>query len=203
MTRALTSACRGLLAVLTLAVGGCRPQPVTEKGRVTMEQGPNVCACCGAELGDLCDVGVELPSSIAELSEDERSRRATITDEVATLDDEHFFIRANIEIPVHGREHPWVITVWGTLARQNFEKVLDRWDDPARTELGPYFSWVCDTLPGFETTHALPAEMTIRGVGLKPTLRLEESDHPLSRAQHDGLAEHEATELCRGILAPR
>ena len=50
------------------------------------------------------------------------------------LEELHFFIRGLIEIPVRGSAELLTYNVWVSLSPANFERAVQLWDDPARTE---------------------------------------------------------------------
>jgi hypothetical protein len=158
------------------------------------------CACCGAVVDGLWDVLIPLPDAVAAIPVAERAKRfRQFGDEAGVLDRKHCFVRANLEIPIRGRAAPWAVTGWGSLSKENFERMLDRWDDPARTELGALFSWFCNGLRGFEPLVPLKSDMIVRPVGQRPALRLHDGDHPLVAAQRGGLEAHVALDHARRL----
>jgi hypothetical protein len=134
---------------------------------------------------------------VAALPPEERERRCAIDDEAVILDGQWFFVRANLEIPVRGRERPWVLTVWGSLSAARFHEMIERWRDPRRTEMEPCFSWLCNGLACFPTTEPIAARMHVREVGVRPFYEVEPTDHPLAVAQREGLELHEAVALAQ------
>ena len=70
------------------------------------------------------------------LPEHERARRCVLDDELCDRRS-HFFIKGNLEIPVHNVEHPFVWTVWVSLSQANFERAVRLWNDPRRVQEPP------------------------------------------------------------------
>jgi hypothetical protein len=89
--------------------------------------------------------------------------------------------------------------VWGSLSRENFETLLKMHDDPKRVELPPMFSWLSTQLPEYPDTLNLKMYSHIQEPGLRPTFRLELTDHPLSQEYHHGIA----PERVKGIMMER
>lgn len=92
-----------------------------------------------------------------------------------------------MELPVVDGEGPFVWDVWVSLSEANFKRASDRWHDPNRTEEPPYFGWLCNSLPGYPETLSLKTNAHTRGVGIRPFIELEPTDHPLAVEQRDGI----------------
>jgi hypothetical protein len=50
-----------------------------------------------------------------------------------------------------------------------------------------YFSWLCNSIPAYPDTLHLKTAVHTREVGLRPTIELEATDHPLSIEQRNGI----------------
>ena len=62
-----------------------------------------VCATCGAFHAELplC-YGTQAPDLWETLSEAERTQRGELTTDLCSIDQAYFFVRGNLEIPIHG-----------------------------------------------------------------------------------------------------
>ena len=98
-----------------------------------------------------------------------------------------YFIRGVLTIPVLDDEDDFRYGAWSSLSQRSYERVIELWDDSARTEDPPYFGWFSNTLPGYPDTVNLPLDVVTQPDDLRPELVLHEGDHPLIREQREGI----------------
>lgn len=112
-----------------------------------------------------------------------KDRAKTFLDEdYCAIDDEHFFVRGIICLPIVGSAEDLRWGVWGFLSRENFETLLEMDEDPKCTELPPMYSWLSTRVPEYPETLSLKMYARIPELGLRPHFELELSDHPLRRS---------------------
>jgi hypothetical protein len=116
---------------------------------------------------------------------------------------EFFFVRSLIEIPVIGSDEPFRWGVWGSLSKQHFDRVVDLWTDPKLVDEPSYFSWLSNSIEGYPQTLNLKANMHSRTVEHRPFLQLEETDHPLAVEQRSGIAIQRLHEIAAQVLHKR
>lgn len=161
------------------------------------------CASCGAEH-DLAEIswGFNAPLQWDLLSEDERARSLLGGEqcEISSGEGRSFYIRGCLEIPIRGMDRTFTWGVWCSLSEQSYLEVSERWDDPGRTNLGPYFGWLCTNVPGYPETAFLKTMVHQREVGLRPLVQLEPTDHPLAIDQREGIEESRLKEIVIRLL---
>ena len=67
---------------------------------------------------------------------------------------------------------------------------------------GPALSWsvvLATRVPGYPDTDGLPATLRQRAPGLRPTVELDESDHPLAGEQARGITMGRVAEIGRRL----
>jgi hypothetical protein len=130
-----------------------------------------------------------------------KKRRETFLDEdFCAIKDHDFFVRGLIHLPIIGGAETFRWGVWGSLSRDNFDKLLKMNDDPKRTELPPMFSWLSNQIPEYPDTLNLKMYAHIQEPGQRPHFELEPTDHPLAQQYHHGIAPERVKELMRGRL---
>ena len=147
------------------------------------------CAKCGG-AHDVAQFswGFDHPDQWDLLSEAERKASELGQEQcVIEKDGTHFFIRACLELPIKGREEPFVWGVWCSLSEKNFLEVSEHWEDSKRTQVGPHFGWLSSRLPGYPDTMFMKTMVHQRDVGVRPFVELERTDHLLSVHQHEGI----------------
>jgi hypothetical protein len=146
------------------------------------------CATCGAEHDELpLDWAFDAPAywDGGRGPNDELSSDLCVW----TDDDgrECYFIRGLLELPVADGSATFKYGVWSSLSEGHFERVLELWDDDARTEEPAYFGWLSNSIPEFPETLNLPLDVITSAVDLRPSFVLHDGDHPLVVAQRDGV----------------
>jgi hypothetical protein len=130
---------------------------------------------------------LEAPDEWSVLSPSQRWAKGDLSSDQCIIDADRFFIHGSLELPVVDGAGPFVWDVWVSLSETNFKRASDRWHDPSRTEEPPYFGWLCSSLPGYPETLSLKANVHTRAVGVRPSIELEPTDHPLAVEQREGI----------------
>lgn len=143
------------------------------------------CACCGEVHEGLPDVGFAEPYHYASLSDEERST-SHLSSDFCTIDDEHFFVRACLPVPLKGQKEEFVWGVWVSLSRSNYQRYREIFEEPEPNE-GPYFGWLCSRIPGYPDTLHLKTRVHLEPYPTRPRVELEPTDHPLAVEQRDGI----------------
>lgn len=153
------------------------------------------CSVCGETHEDLPDIGDPRPHYWYALPAEEREGRARLTEDTCVIDDRDFFIRGVLLIPLRGGEGDgdFGFGVWVSQKRENFERYVAEYDS---AEIGPFFGWLSTELDYYEeSTLNLKTMAHFRGGGLRPTVELEQTEHPLSVDQREGITLARAWEI--------
>jgi hypothetical protein len=135
-----------------------------------------------------------------EFATDESS---LLESDVCTIKGEHCSVRGTIEIPVIGTDVAFSWGAWVSLSGANFKKTLDLMSTEGRENDAPYFGWLSTELPVYGTsTVNLKTNVHTRPVGLRPTIELEPTSHPLAVEQRKGITRERVREIAERILHP-
>jgi hypothetical protein len=146
------------------------------------------CKTCGESHDELpMSFGADAPYLYDVIAPEERSWRAEICSDQCIIDNQHYFVRGCLEIPVLDGPGPFVLGVWVSLSEKSFERMSELWETPGRESEPPYFGWFCTSLPGYPETINLKTNVFTRPVGQRPLIVLEPTDHPLAVEQCDGI----------------
>jgi hypothetical protein len=146
--------------------------------------------------------GAIAPYYYYSIPHEERDARCDLTSDTCIVDDEFFFVRGCLEIPVADADDPFTWGVWVSLSRTNFLEYMENFDSPGRTSLGPYFGWLSANLPGYPDTENLKTNLHPRALGLRPFIELEHTDHPLAVEQRDGISQQRLGEIYAACMEP-
>lgn len=152
-----------------------------------------LCTVCGEKHDDLPYIGIDKPDHWWDVPEEERDQRIELTSDTCIIDNEDFFIRGIIEIPVLDYPNNFGFGAWVSQKRENFFTYLDNFDSG---DIGPFFGWLCTKIAYYEEDTLLLKTMAhFQSEGLRPKIELEETNHPLSADQHKGITLDKAWEI--------
>ena len=158
------------------------------------------CQTCGCEHADipLC-FGIEAPWR-ALVPESEFAQRVDITPDQCVVDEETFFVRGHIEIPIHDYPESLAFSVWASLSKRSFLHMSERWESSDRASDQPYFGWLSSPIAVYPSTIHLKLSVQPRPPGLTPLFTVEPTEHPLSLDQHNGISVERWREIVHQLL---
>lgn len=155
------------------------------------------CSCCGEYRNDLpFSYGTIAPAYYEYALANEREERFELSEDLCVMDNENYFIRGCIEIPVIGTEQKFIWVAWVSLSIANFEKAQEYWDRQELLE--PMFGWFSSVLPCYPDTLNLMAKIHYRQ-GISPYIELEPTEHPLAVEMIDGITVERVQEIAEGF----
>jgi hypothetical protein len=129
------------------------------------------------------------PDSYAFLKEPERAQRAVLGSDQCIIDEEAYFLRGLIEIPIIGFEDKFLWGVWARVWKKDFDEISDHWETQGReSRIGPYNARLNNALSEYPNTFNLKCTIRIQPVGSRPLFFIDEPDHPLAREQREGIS---------------
>jgi hypothetical protein len=159
------------------------------------------CSRCGQHHDGLpMSVGAEAPYWYYGLSPEECDRRAELSSDQCVIDGEQFFVRGVLEIPVVDGDGPFTWGVWVSLSQASYLRMGERWYARGRERDPSYFGWLSTELPLYPSTLNLKTRVHTRPVGMRPTIELEPTDHPLAVEQREGITRARAEAIAHELL---
>ena len=159
------------------------------------------CACCGRQFHELpIHWSATAPLAYEALSDAEREARAQLSADFCTIDDNAFYIRGQIEIPIIGRSEAFAWGVWSSLSSASMKRALNAWDSPDRQDVGPFFGWLSSALPLYPETQNLKTHIHLGAAPRIPTVELEPTNHPLAVEQREGMTLERAISIAEALL---
>lgn len=156
------------------------------------------CVCCGKTHDSLPDIGFDKPGYTHSIPKDDWPDRVQIDEDLCAVDNEHYFIRGVLLIPIKGLNDYLGFGVWVSQKKQNFFTYIDNYNSD---EIGPFFGWLSNELNyQGESTLNLKTMAHFQENGERPQVVLEETDHPLSIAQKDGITLDDAWKIVHEYL---
>lgn len=160
------------------------------------------CATCGESHSGLpMSFAADFPDMYANMKGDERDTRATIGSDQCIVDQKRFFIRGCLEIPIVGRNEPFLWGVWASVHEEVFDEISDCWEQQGRENLhGPFKGRLGNSLKVYPETFNLKVNILSQSVGTRPLFIVEEPEHPLAIEQKCGITPRAAMELASLLL---
>ena len=135
----------------------------------------------------LASLAAAAPLYYYSVPEAERAARCHLDSDTCVVDDQFFFVRGCLEVPIVGEPEPFIWGVWTSLSHKNFEVFLKLYDQEHRSHTGPFFGWLSASLKGYPDTENLKVMVHLRDHGQRPFIQLEPTDHPLAVEQRTGI----------------
>ena len=160
------------------------------------------CATCGKSHSALpLSFAADFPDMYANMTGDERDTRATIGSDQCIIDGKWFFIRGCLEIPIVGRDEPFLWGLWASIREEVFDEISDCWEREGRENLhGPFKGRLGNSLKIYPETLNLRLEVQLQPVGKRPLFIVEDCEHPLAIEQKSGITSATAIELASLLL---
>ena len=159
------------------------------------------CSTCGMWHDQLpMDFGADTPVAYDSIPANERDSRCELTPDFCVIDNSEFYVRGCIELPVHDGPRPFVWGVWTSLSHESYQRLREIWEIPGRESEPPFFGWLCTILPLYPDTFLLKTHVHSRTLGLRPSVELEPTDHPLAVEQRAGITMDRVREIAEALL---
>jgi hypothetical protein len=131
--------------------------------------------------------GSDRPADYWAVPENKISSDVFLTSDSCVIADKFFYIRGCIDIPLIDSDEKWTLGVWISLKEENFMIWQENYYQEIRNIIGPFFGWLCSSIPCYDETRLLKTMAHIQNNGIRPRIIIEESDHQLSIDQRDGV----------------
>ena len=161
------------------------------------------CATCGKEHTGAPAFGWDYPVHYLAVPEAERAKRCFLTSDTCVVDDEAFYVRGCLEIPVLGEVQPFSWGVWASLSEKTFFHFQELLSVAKRSQHGPFFGWLSSHIWMYPDTVNLKTQVHLRDDGIRPYIELEPTDHPLAVEQRTGISEERVAEIFEKLMHPQ
>lgn len=160
------------------------------------------CGTCGkTHAGVPFSFAADFPDMYANLAAEAREARAVIGSDQCIVDSQWFFVRGILEIPIVGKDVPFVWGLWASVLQDTYEEISDCWELKGREKIcGPFKGRLANSLSTYPETLNLKIRIVLQPVGVRPVFILEDAEHPLAIEQQNGITEQEAMRIASLLL---
>lgn len=160
------------------------------------------CQVCDEWHEGLPDIGFDAPLHYHQLSAEERDTIAIKSSDLCSINDQDYFVRGVIEIPIQDEAECFGIGAWVSLKEANFRRYVELFEVEDPSGDGPYFGWLCNHIASYPDTLSLKTLLHLRPAPARPRIEIEPTDHPLALQQRDGISRAEIQALIERALHP-
>lgn len=162
------------------------------------------CSCCGNVHEGSPSFAFKAPDQYASLTEEQKLTLGRLTDDLCTIEHAEgtdYFIRAILEVPIHGIEEPFLWGVWVSASEKSFERYVKTYDKPIDGD--GFFGWLCNSISVYPKNQTRSADVFVQLDGTRPKVILhcsEESADQLVLDQRDGISFARAQDLAEKAM---
>ena len=167
-----------------------------------MEDGFHCSTCGKFHEGLPLDFGARFPEYYFEVPEYEREARIVENEDFCVVDNEFFFIRGCIEIPILDQDDFFIWGVWCSLSEKSFDRVMELAEAEDVENEPPFFGWLNTSLPleVYPETLSLKTNVYLRNNNLRPFVEIQPTEHPLAVEQQNGVSIKRVREIAELLL---
>ncbi|MCG7328198.1 DUF2199 domain-containing protein [Achromobacter sp. ACRQX] len=153
------------------------------------------CTTCDEVHHGLPSFGADAPATYYAVPPEDRPQRCDLGSDDCVIDEQHFYVRGCIELPIAGHPEPFVWGVWVSLSLQSYETWVRMSDEAKRSHTPPLFGWLTTRLDPYPDTIGLKTHVHLRDDGIRPYIELEPTSHPLAVEQREGITTGRVAEI--------
>lgn len=146
------------------------------------------CTRCGQTHQFPAGLGAEAPDMWHDMSPAERNSGCILDVETCVIKDEVYFVKGALDVPIQDENAFFTYTVWVSLGEDDFATMLVSWQDAMRKHQAPYFGWLGTRIPTYPETINLRTNVFNNDLGVRPSVILEPTEHPLAQEQRNGIS---------------
>lgn len=147
------------------------------------------CPLCGEHHAPLpLSFSAKAPSAVNAIAPEERDRRVQITADLCVIDQQRYFLRGRILLPLPEVPEPFIWGVWAEISAEDFFRTHRNWTTAGREADPPFAGRLATEIPFYPGTEELQLRVHTRPVGERPHFHVTNTLHPLAREQRDGLS---------------
>jgi hypothetical protein len=160
------------------------------------------CSTCGqVHVGLPLSFAAEFPDQYAKMTREERDARAVIGSDQCIIDQQWFFIRGCLEIPIVDSDEVFLWGLWASVRQEVFDEISECWELAGRERSrGPFKGRLVNSLAEYPETFNLKMRIVLQPVGARPLFVVEEADHPLAIEQSSGITRERALAMSALVL---
>ncbi|WP_295752410.1 DUF2199 domain-containing protein [Undibacterium sp.] len=153
------------------------------------------CSCCGKLVpASNIELSFRRPDEIAALEEPDINERCKFNDDIYVLDEQRFFIRCTLPLPVHESADHYAIGAWAEIGQTDFTRIWDLWEDENQSNLPAICGTLANKVPLTMGSINCAIEVKLTGPTTRPEIKVLDELCSLYKEQTFGVTAHRASE---------
>ena len=132
--------------------------------------------------------GWPFPMDYLDVPEAQRAERCYLSEDLCVVDHSRFFVCGCLELPVQGYPDILSVRAWAAISETDFFEYQDLIGVLERSHCGPYAGKLSAPFPTYSKTEGLALSVRINNDRIRPTLLVEDREHPLGIEQKAGIS---------------
>jgi hypothetical protein len=159
------------------------------------------CPCCDKMVpANDMEISYRMPDVIASMEETEIENQCRYTNDYVVCNDEYFYIRCVIPLPVQEAARNYCIGAWAQVSQNSFNRIWELWDEDDQSSEPAIHGMLANDVHLNTNSENSKIEVQLMGAKSRPTITIKDSDCSLYKEQQSGITIHRASEysdLCR------
>ena len=143
--------------------------------------------------------GADAPYEYFKISANEVSIRCKLTKDTCIIDNENFYIKGQLNIPVDNNDK-FCWNVWVLISQSDFNKAEEMWIEENRFLEKPYRGKIATKLECYPDTLNLDVMVYTQKIGIRPEIEVVESLNPIYFEQQSGINISRVISFARQII---
>ncbi len=146
------------------------------------------CNICGKFHDNLpMDISYKNPADYFKVSPNERAKRIQNTEDVCVIDNNEFYIRGVLPLPVIDSNDEFRWGVWARIEEQDFMIYLKYWDGNIPENLPALSGRLSGEIKDYPESDMLPVEIYLQSKNQRPIFKVLSAKTPLGIDQEKGI----------------
>lgn len=159
-----------------------------------------ICESCGKDhAGAPHDIGFQRPADYFAVPAEERDSRCKITPDSCVIDENRFFVRGILFVPINNADDNFGWGLWAEITHADFETYRAHRGINGRDVL-PFQGKLSGEHRGYEGLDGHSVRIQLGMAKNRPEFSLEPSNHLLYSEQRDGITLHRVSEILHTVF---
>ena len=133
------------------------------------------------------DISYKNPADYFKIPPNERAKRVQITEDVCVIDNNEFYIRGVLPLPIIDSNDDFRWGVWARIEKQDFMIYLKYWDGNIPEKLPALSGHLSGEIKDYPESDMLPVEIYLQSKNQRPIFKVLSAKTPLGIDQEKGI----------------
>ena len=147
------------------------------------------CGVCGQiHPGLPMDLAYQRPADYFKVPADERARRVKLNSDLCVIDDQEFYVRGVLALPVQDSTDEFRWGIWARVEADDFARYVELYDIEVVDGEPPFRGRLAGGIKSYPGSDMLEVTVQLQSGGQRPLFVVADREHPLGRDQAEGIS---------------